>query len=114
MPDPKPTPLEVDVETVARWRSENANFVLLDVREPEEYSIARIEGAKLMPMSEMGDRLGELEAYRDQHVVVHCHHGVRSLRTAEALRERGFQRVQSMAAGIDGWSLQVDPSIPRY
>jgi rhodanese-related sulfurtransferase len=59
-------------------------------------------------------RLAELEAWRDKPIVVHCHHGVRSLRVAKFLREKGFAHAQSMKGGIDAWSVEVDPAVPRY
>lgn len=106
--------IEVDVLTVARWKDEGREFLLIDVRETDEYEVARIEGARLVPMSELRDRIEELEVYRDHHLVIHCHHGGRSLRVTEALRARGFSKVQNMAGGIDHWSQHVDPSVPRY
>ena len=65
-------------------------------------------------MSELQDRLGELDAHRGHEVIVYCHHGVRSLRVALWMREQGFARAVSMAGGIDAWSQQIDPSVPRY
>ena len=65
-------------------------------------------------MSELGERVEELEPHRGDMIVVYCHHGVRSLRVTQALRGAGFVKVQSMAGGIDQWSLQVDASVPRY
>ena len=88
--------------------------LLLDCRGPDEHAIARIEGAVLIPMNELPERLAELERWRDGAIIVHCHHGVRSLRVAGFLQERGFPRVQSMRGGIDAWSVEVDPSVPRY
>lgn len=88
--------------------------MLIDCREPDEYAIAKIPGAVLIPMSEFANRIGELESQRDQHIVVHCHHGGRSMRVTQALRSRGFLQTQSMAGGIDAWSQAIDPSVPRY
>ena len=65
-------------------------------------------------MSQIQERVGELDAWRGRRIVVHCHHGGRSQRVAEFLREQGFERVENLADGIDGWSLTVDPSVPRY
>lgn len=106
--------LEVDVATVARWRDEGKPFLLLDVREDDEFGVANIDGAMLVPMSQLRDRFDELEPYRDQHIVVHCHHGARSLQVTEALRDAGFTQVQNMAGGIDAWSTSIDSNIPRY
>jgi rhodanese-related sulfurtransferase len=88
--------------------------LLLDCRTPEEYSIAKIDGAVLIPMQEIAERLAELEPWRDKPIIVHCHHGVRSLRVTHWLREKGFHLAQSMTGGIEAWSLEVDPSVPRY
>jgi rhodanese-related sulfurtransferase len=65
-------------------------------------------------MSELATRVEELAAHKDKPIIVHCHHGGRSLRVAKWLREQGFIQAQSMAGGIDAWSLQIDPDVPRY
>ncbi|NNE01010.1 MAG: rhodanese [Pirellulaceae bacterium] len=90
------------------------DFLLLDVREKDEYETARIDGSVLIPMSELRDRVDELEQHRDRLIVVHCHHGGRSLRVTNALREMGFAKVQNLAGGIDQWSQEIDPSVARY
>jgi rhodanese-related sulfurtransferase len=107
-------PVEIDVASVAAMQKGSNDFLLLDCRQVGEYETARIVGSLLIPMGEIGDRLEELEPHRDRLIVVHCHHGVRSLRVAHALRQNGFPQVQSMAGGIDAWSLQIDDSVPRY
>ena len=107
-------PFDVDVTEVSQMLQRGDDFLLLDVREPDEYAVAKIEGATLLPMSELRDRAGELESHRERRIVVHCHHGGRSAKVAEALRAGGFAHVQNMAGGIDQWSQQVDPSVPRY
>lgn len=106
--------IEIDVNAVAALRKAGAGFFLLDCREPDEHAITRIEGAVLMPMRTIPERIAELEPHRGSRIVVHCHHGVRSLRVARFLRERGFMAAQSMAGGIDAWSLEIDPATPRY
>lgn len=105
---------EVDVQAVAKLREEDADFLLLDVREETEFATASIDGSFLLPMSQLRLRFAELEPHRDRLIVVHCHHGVRSMQVAEALCEQGFANVQSMKGGIDEWSLHVDASVPRY
>ncbi|HEY2714038.1 MAG TPA: molybdopterin-synthase adenylyltransferase MoeB [Chthoniobacterales bacterium] len=87
-------------------------FLLLDVREPFEFEMARIEGAKLIPLGELPQRLGELD--RTREIFVFCHSGMRSDRAAEFLRGAGFPRVSSVAGGIDAWSQEIDPGVPRY
>lgn len=90
------------------------DFLLLDCREADEHAVARIDAARLLPMSEIEQRLGELEPDRQRQIVVHCHHGGRSLRVAKWLRQNGFTGAQSMSGGIDEWSTQIDPSVQRY
>jgi adenylyltransferase/sulfurtransferase len=104
--------LEVEVADLRRWRAEGRDLQLLDVRQPVEHSIARIEGALLVPLNQLPSRVGELDPARP--VVVHCHHGPRSLHAAQWLRAQGFARAASLAGGIDAWSLEVDPDVPRY
>lgn len=114
MTDETDLPLEVDVATVAGWIDQGRDFTLIDVREPDEYELAKIPAAKLIPMSQLRERLDELESLRDRHLVIHCHHGGRSLRVTEALRGQGFPKVQNMAGGIDDWSHRIDPSVTKY
>ncbi len=87
--------------------------LLLDVREPWEYETAHLPGSVLMPMGEIPSR-AHTELDPDQPIVVLCHHGVRSMSVTMWLRNQGFDQVQSLAGGIDGWSRSIDPSIPRY
>jgi adenylyltransferase/sulfurtransferase len=89
-------------------------LLLLDVREPDEFERARIEGARLVPLGQLGERLQELDAWRDRDVVVLCHHGGRSERACRLLRGAGFERVSSLDGGIEAWSLTVDPNVARY
>ena len=105
-------PLEISCADYNGWRSEGREHMLLDCREPHEYDTAAIDGATLVPLGEIPGRVGELP--RDQPIVVHCHHGARSLRAAEFLNQQGFENVKSLAGGIDEWSLEVDPEVPRY
>lgn len=107
-------PLETDCRSVAALQKAGTSFLLLDCREQSEYETARIQGSMLIPMSELQGRVGELEPHRNRHIVVHCHHGGRSLRVTHWLRNQGFSNVQNMAGGIDQWSQEIDPSVPRY
>jgi len=107
-------PLEIDVSAVKQLRDSGEQFLLLDVRNPDEYATAKIEGATLIPMGELQARLSELEPHKQDHVVVHCHHGGRSMRVTQFLRQQGFSQVQNMDGGIDAWSSQVDSSAPRF
>jgi len=107
-------PIEIDLLSVRAKLDKQLDFLLLDCREPDEHATAHIPGAKLLPMSQLAASLTELEEFRDFHIAVHCHHGGRSLRVARWLREQGFGKAQSMAGGIDQWSLEIDPTVPRY
>jgi rhodanese-related sulfurtransferase len=107
-------PLEVDCQTVKRRLEAGEPLLLLDCRERDEYELVRIESAQLLPMSELQERVGELEPYRQSPIVVHCHHGGRSLRVAMWMRQQGFANVASLAGGIDQWATEIDPSLPRY
>ena len=88
--------------------------VLLDVREPEEHAWCSLPGSRLVPLSEIHERLADLEDWREKEVVVYCHHGVRSAHAIGLLRAAGFQRLLNLTGGIDRWSVEVDPAVPRY
>lgn len=99
-------------EFVERWPPGTDGPVLLDVREPEELAQASVPNVKHIPMNEVPARLGELD--RDKTIVTMCHGGMRSMRVAAYLIEQGFDRVFNLRGGIDAWSRDVDPTIPRY
>ena len=107
-------PLEIDCRAVKAKLDAGETFVFLDCREREEFAVAKILFATLIPMSEISGRLLELDPHDGTHVIAYCHHGGRSLRVAEWLREHGFPEAQSMAGGIDQWSQEIDPTIPQY
>lgn len=109
-----PLPVDIDVRTVKQMQDTGERFILIDCREPDEFAQASIEGSLPMPMRTIPSRLGDLEQHRAERIVVHCHHGGRSARVTAWLREQGFEKVQNMVGGIDAWSLQVDPAVPRY
>jgi adenylyltransferase/sulfurtransferase len=85
---------------------------LLDVREPREAEIARIEGSQLIPLRELPRAIPHLPAHAE--IVTFCHHGPRSLKARELLKGAGFANVRSLAGGIDAWSREVDAEVPRY
>ncbi|MBI4059894.1 MAG: sulfurtransferase [Elusimicrobia bacterium] len=95
----------------AAWRRDKTPHFLLDVRRPEEYERARLEGAVLIPLAELPGRLAELP--KDLPLVVLCHHGMRSAHAVHHLREAGFDAL-NLAGGIDAWSRDVDPRVPIY
>jgi adenylyltransferase/sulfurtransferase len=88
------------------------SFELIDVREPFEYEIARIDGARLIPLGEIAERADELP--RNGSIVVHCHSGMRSAEAVRLLRQSGFDNVYNLEGGIDAWSDQIDSSVPKY
>jgi rhodanese-related sulfurtransferase len=104
---------EISVEEVKTRQDAGEAFTLLDVREPWEFQAAHIDGAKLMPMGDVPSRAHQ-ELDPEDHVVVLCHHGVRSMNVTVWLRQQGFDRAQSMRGGIDAWSRSVDPKVPLY
>jgi len=104
--------LEISVAELQQKKKSGEQFLLIDVREPWEYETCRIAGAQLMPMRTIPGNLQQLDVDRD--VICYCHHGQRSLDVAAWLRAQGVESAQSLAGGIDKWSLEIDPSVPRY
>jgi rhodanese-related sulfurtransferase len=88
--------------------------LLLDVRQSWEHDMAAIAGSLLIPLSELPARAREIQPPPEALVVVYCHHGMRSLSGAATLQRLGLQNVASLAGGIDAWSCEVDPGVPRY
>jgi adenylyltransferase/sulfurtransferase len=113
-PEPQAGVSEVQAAALRSALDRGEDLLLLDVRQPEEFAIAQIEGARLLPLGELEARIEELGAWRGRRVVVTCHHGMRAARAAGILREHGFARVENLSGGIEAWSLTVDPSVPRY
>jgi adenylyltransferase/sulfurtransferase len=103
---------EIEVTEVKEKLDRGDKFVLLDVREPHEYQICNIPGAKLIPLGEVGKHLDEFD--KDADIVIHCKSGMRSARACGILRAAGFQHVRNMKGGILAWSDQVDRSVPKY
>ena len=103
---------EISAEQLKDEWQRNPELLVIDVRDPHEHAIAHIEGARLIPLSELPDRLGELDGHRE--IVTHCHHGARSLKALEILKAAGFPKVRSLRGGIDAWAVNVDRSLPRY
>ena len=87
-------------------------LTLIDVREPHEWQIAHLPGAKLIPLHSIPARASELDSSRE--IVLHCHTGIRSMRALEFLRQAGFRKLRNLRGGIDAWSRDVDPGVPRY
>ncbi|MBS3152564.1 rhodanese-like domain-containing protein [Candidatus Woesearchaeota archaeon] len=90
----------------------NEDLFLLDVRNPNEYEIAKIQNSKLIPLPQLESRLHELP--KDKEIIVYCHHGKRSIEATKILKENGFPKVKSLVGGIDVWSRFIDGSIAQY
>ena len=107
-------PLEISCASVKAKISTGDKFLFLDCREQDEYDTANISGTQLLPMSQLTERVGELATHQEDEVIIHCHHGGRSLRVARWLRQQGFSKAQSLAGGIECWAIEIDPAVPRY
>jgi len=110
-----PLPMEVSPQEVKSRLDAGEKLALIDVREPNEFAITRIAGGELIPMRNVPGEIQRLEALADEStLIVFCHHGVRSLNVVNWLRQQGLESCQSMAGGIEAWSMLVDSSVPRY
>ncbi|HKR00671.1 MAG TPA: rhodanese-like domain-containing protein [Pyrinomonadaceae bacterium] len=93
-------------------RERGEELLLVDVREPEEYGRARIEGARLLPLSLFNEWAGALDP--EAETIVMCHHGIRSAQVCAYLARQGFTKISNLEGGIDRWSCEIDKSVPRY
>ncbi len=100
-------------EVASRLRSASPPH-LLDVRQPDEHAFVSLPDSKLIPLGELSARADELEDWKDEEIVVYCHHGVRSLHAISHLHALGFTRLFNLAGGIDRWTSEVQPALPRY
>jgi rhodanese-related sulfurtransferase len=103
---------EISVSELKRKRDANDGHLLLDVREPHEIETASLSGSLAIPMQDIPKRMGELP--RDREIVVMCHGGRRSERVVQFLEQSGFDNLKNLAGGIDAWSREIDPSVPKY
>lgn len=101
------------VEELKAKQDAGDKFRLIDVREPSEYRVARIEGADLKPLGQITQWAQELSE-KGEEIILHCHHGMRSDRACQYLASQGFTNVKNLIGGIDEWSLKVDSSVARY
>jgi rhodanese-related sulfurtransferase len=93
--------------------AQGKDFRLIDVREPDEWSVAKLPEAELIPLSQF-QQLGPQLLSPNEKIVLYCHHGVRSARAQAFLKAQGYEDVLNLTGGIDAWSLQVDPAVARY
>ena len=87
---------------------------LLDVREFEEHGLVALPKSKLIPLGELAQRLAEIEGWKEEAIVVYCHHGIRSLHAIGLLRHFGFANLGNLAGGVDRWACEIDTDLPRY
>jgi rhodanese-related sulfurtransferase len=104
--------LEVTPTDLKQRLDRGDRLLLIDVREPWEFDVCHIEGAKLIPMGQIPANIQSLDV--DEEVVCYCHHGMRSLDVAVWLRNQGVASAKSLAGGIERWSVEIDPKVPRY
>lgn len=103
---------DYDAVQVKAMQDAGEDFILVDVREPHEYQIAKIHGSVLIPLGQLPNRLNELN--RDAKIVCHCKSGMRSAKAVDLLKQNGYLRVHNMAGGILSWSDKVDPKVAKY
>lgn len=104
---------EISATDLKRRMDAGENIQLIDVRQPEEWAFAKIEGARLIPLGEILSRMGEIDESRE--TVLHCKMGMRSARAIEALQREGFKgEIKNLKGGITAWSNEVDPKVPKY
>lgn len=106
--------MEIDCQTVQQKLDSGEEFLLLDCREQDEHTLVNLPQATLLPMSEIQNRVTELESHKTSEIIVYCHHGMRSLQVAQWLKNQGYENTVSMAGGIDRWAVQIDDSLARY
>ena len=103
---------DITVQELNQKLGLQASFILLDVREPDEFAIAKIAGATYIPMGEVSTRYSELDA--ESEIIVMCHSGMRSFQVMRLLQGLGFAKVKNLKGGINAWSTEIDPTIQRY
>ena len=102
----------ITVQELKQKLDKGEKVVLIDVREPWEYNIAKIQGAQLIPLGTLGSEYKKLDPQAE--IVMQCHKGMRSMDATQFLLQQGFKNVKNLTGGIEAWSSQIDPSVPRY
>lgn len=102
----------ITVQEMKEKLDRGEKIVLIDVREPWEYNICKIPGAQLIPLGTLATEYKKLDP--NAEIVLHCHMGMRSMDATQFLLQQGFKNAKNLAGGINAWSLQIDPSVPRY
>ena len=106
--------LDISPRDVKALLDSSKTLRLIDCREPDEFAIGHIEGAELLPLSNFPAETAAKLAQKEQAILIYCHHGGRSARAAEYLVSLGFKDVRNLTGGIDAWSVEIDPRVPRY
>lgn len=104
---------EINVNDLNERIQKGDKINLLDVREQFEYDMVNLDG-KLIPLGELESRLGEIEAWKDQEVIIHCRSGARSAEACRILMRHGFVNPVNLQGGINRWAMLIDPSLPMY
>ncbi|MSR30982.1 MAG: hypothetical protein EXR99_05690 [Gemmataceae bacterium] len=107
-------PLTIQPKLLKEWIDQGKPVFLIDVRQPWEHDLVSLPGSQLFPLGELQSALGEIQPGPGAMLVVYCHHGIRSLSGAAILEQGGLSPAYSLSGGIDAWSREVDPAIPRY
>lgn len=105
--------MEISVQE-AQSLLKNQDLRLVDCREEDEYAICHLPAAELIPLSNFRTEAPRQLTDKNQQIIVYCHHGMRSLKAAHFLQQLGYSNVRSLRGGIDLWSSEIDPSVPRY
>ena len=105
-------PDDISVETLKKMRDRKDDFVLVDVRNPDEFAICTIDGSVKLPLPELPQRFQELP--KDKLIVLHCKSGGRSGRALKFLRSQGYGKLKNVAGGINAWAERIDPDVPQY
>ena len=108
-------PLEISVHEARRQLEEGGVHVrLIDVRDPEEFAFNHLPGAQHIPLQTITQEAPAKLMHKEAEILVYCHHGMRSAQAAQILRQLGYTKVYSIAGGVDKWSTEIDPTLPRY
>jgi len=107
-------PLEITIQEANALLASQPKPRLIDVREEDEFAFCKIEGSELLPLSKFVQDFASTLPDKSQKILLFCHHGMRSLRAAEYLSGAGYTGVKSISGGIDAWSVEIDPEVPRY
>ena len=104
----------ISVRDLAKHLANGQAVLLIDVRQPWENEVAALPNSVLIPLNELAQRSSEISAEGPAMIVAYCHHGIRSVSAGAFLERLGFSNVHSLSGGIDAWSCEVDPTVPRY